>query len=285
MPFKVNFSASNFVSSIVGEATSAIKGAIGNTISQKLGSLGPLGKLAANFINETGGFGSSINNRTISRAVISDSIYNSTTAPGDWRVSLTVPDIILDQGDILAPLRSDNGSGVWNTGNKMVFPFNPTVLLSHSANYSQVQPTHTNYAYNAYESSQVDAITITGEFYQENENDAKYWIACLHFLRSATKMFYGESTPLGNPPVVCRLNGYGKHVLNNMPVVITNFTTDLPVDVDYIQCKINGLPNYVPTQSAITVTLQPQYARRSQSGFSLNQYAAGGHIGGDEGFV
>ena len=107
----------------------------------------------------------------------------------------------------------------------------------------------------------------------------------MHFLRSATKMFYGNSNPLGNPPVVCRLNGYGKHVLNNMPVVITNFTTDLPVDVDYIQCTINGMPNYVPTMSSITVTLQPQYARRSQAGFSLNDYAGGRHIGGAEGFV
>jgi hypothetical protein len=167
----------------------------------------------------------------------------------------------------------------------MVFPFNPTVILSHSANYSQVQPTHTNYAYNAYENSQVDAITITGEFYQENENDARYWIACLHFLRSATKMFYGDSNPLGNPPVVCRLNGYGKHVLNDMPVVITNFTTDLPVDVDYIQCTVQGQPNYVPVQSAITVTLQPQYARRSQSGFSLNNFTKGGFVNGPEGFV
>jgi hypothetical protein len=283
MPFKINFNASNFVSSIVSDAKGAIKGAIGNTINQKLGSLGPLGKLAANFINQTGGFGSSINNRTISRAVIASS--NSVSDASDWRVSISIPDVILDNGDILAPLRESSGSSAFNTGNRMIFPFNPSVLLSHSANYSSVHPTHTNYPYNAYETSQVDAITITGEFFQENENDAKYWIACLHFLRSATKMFYGNSSPLGNPPVVCRLNGYGKHILNNMPVVITNFTTDLPVDVDYIQCTVNGLPNYVPTQSSITVTLQPQYARRSQSGFSLNQYASGGHIGGDEGFV
>lgn len=283
MPFKINFDSSNFVSSIVNDAKSAVKGAIGETINNKLGSLGPLGKLAANFINETGGFGSSINNRTISRAIISPN--NSVNEPGDWRVSLQVPPVILDEGDILAPLRESSGSSAFNTGNKMIFPFNPTVLLSHSANYSQIQPTHTNYPYNAYENSQVDAITITGEFYQENENDAKYWIACLHFLRTATKMFYGNSNPLGNPPVVCRLNGYGKHVLNDIPVVITNFTTDLPVDVDYIQCTVNGMINYVPTQSAITVTLQPQYARRSQSGFSLNQYAGGGHINGPEGFV
>lgn len=283
MPFKINFNASNFVSSIVQDAKSAVKGAIGQTVTQKLGSLGPLGKLAATFINQTGGFGSSINNRTISRAIIASS--NAVSDASDWRVSIAIPDVILDNGDIFAPLRASSGSSAFNTGNRMVFPFNPTVLLSHTANYQQIQPTHTNYAYNAYENSQIDAITVTGEFFQENENDAKYWIACLHFLRSATKMFYGNSYPLGNPPVVCRLNGYGKHVLNNIPVVITNFTTDLPVDVDYIQCTINGITNYVPTQSSITVTMQAQYARRSQSGFSLNQYASGGHIDGKEGFV
>tara|TARA_B110000503_G_scaffold113859_1_gene171019 strand:+ start:106 stop:957 length:852 start_codon:yes stop_codon:yes gene_type:complete len=283
MAFNINFNASNFVSSIVADAKKAVTGAIGNTINQKLGSLGPLGKLAANFINQTGGFGSSINNRTISRAIISSN--NSVSDASDWRVSISVPDVLLNKGDILAPLRESNGSTAWNTGNRMIFPFNPTVLLSHSANYASIAPTHTNHPFYAYENSQVDNITITGEFFQENEDDAKYWIACLHFLRSATKMFYGNSTPLGNPPVVCRLNGYGKHIMNDIPVVITNFTTDLPVDVDYIQCTINGQVNYVPTQSSITVTLQPQYARRSMSGFSLNEYVRGGHINGKEGFV
>ena len=283
MPFKINFNASNFVSSIVSDVKGAVKGAIGDTVNQKLGSLGPLGKLAATFINQTGGFGTSINNRTISRAIISSN--NTVTDASDWRVSISVPEVLRTASNILAPLRENSGSSAFNTGNKMIFPFNPTVLLSHSANYSQVQPTHTNYSYNAYENSQIDAITITGEFFQENENDAKYWVACLHFLRTATKMFYGDSDPLGNPPVVCRLNGYGKHVLNNIPVVITNFTTDLPVDVDYIKCTIDGQTNYVPTQSSVTVTLQPQYARRSQSGFSLQSYIGGGHINGPEGFV
>lgn len=284
MPFKIDFNASNFVSSIVSDAKSAVKGAIGETISNKLGSLGPLGRLAANFINETGGFGSSVTNRTISRAIIASD--NSVTSPEDWRVSIQVPDILL-KGNILDPLKTESTNGAFSTGNKMVFPFTPTVLLSHSANYSTIQPTHTNYPYNAYESSQVDAITITGEFFQENENDAKYWIACLHFLRTATKMFYGgDSDHLGNPPVVCRLNGYGKHVLNNIPIVITNFTTDLPIDVDYISCTMpDGNVNYVPTQSTITITVQPQYARRSQSGFSLTDFADGTLIGKPEGFV
>ena len=89
---------------------------------------------------------------------------------------------------------------------KWYFLLTPTILLGHSANYSQIAPTHQTIHYNAYENSQVDQITITGEFYTENEEDAKYWIGVLHFLRTITKMYYGDSNPQGNPPPVCRLN-------------------------------------------------------------------------------
>lgn len=193
----------------------------------------------------------------------------------DWRVSLSVPSQ-LQGSNIFAPF-AELG--------KLIFPFNPTILLGSTANYSAVQPVHTNHPFYAYENSQVDQITITGEFVQENDRDAKYWVAVLHYLRTMTKMFYGESDPVGNPPMVARLNGYGKHVLNDIPVVITNFTTDLPQDVDYIECEINGEINYVPTQSTFTVTVQPQYARRSHSRFSLNEFINGTHIGAPEGFV
>jgi hypothetical protein len=64
MPTKINYAASNFVSSIGSDAKDLVIGAVGDTISQKLGSLGPLGKMAANFINQTGGLGTS-NDRTI----------------------------------------------------------------------------------------------------------------------------------------------------------------------------------------------------------------------------
>lgn len=192
----------------------------------------------------------------------------------DWRVSLSVPTQLT--GNIFAPFADSK---------KLIFPFNPTILIGHTANYGAIQPVHTNHPFYAYENSQIDNITITGEFIQENERDAKYWIACLHYFRTMTKMFYGESDPVGNPPLVARLNGYGKHVLNNIPVVITNFTTDMPQDVDYIECEINGEINYVPTQGMFTVTVQPQYARRAHSRFSLNDYINGNHVGAEEGFV
>lgn len=253
-------------------------GVVDNLINGGRGGLGNVGtsiRMIGNAAQNVG-FNAAPPTRNSARAVLSPNI--SSADASDWRVSLSVPDILTkSNGQILMPLVS--------TDNRMIFPFNPTILLSHTANYSQVHPTHTNYVYHAYENSQVDNITVTGEFIQENETDAVYWLACLHYLRTMTKMFYGKSDLLGNPPLVARLNGYGAYVLNNIPVLLTNFTTDLPQDVDYIPCTVDNKMNYVPTQCVFTVTCAPNYARRSQSRFSLQDYAAGVHTGKPEGFV
>jgi hypothetical protein len=212
--------------------------------------------------------------RNITVPTIVDS--RSQAAAAEWRVTLSVPSQI-SVGAVLSPLME--------TGNQMIFPFTPTVNLSHTANYTQITPTHTNYPFNAYQNSKVEAITISGNFVVENESDARYWIACLHFLRSMTKMFYGNGDNIGNPPLVSRLNGYGKHVLNNIPVLITNFTVDLKNDVDYVPCTVQGQVDYAPTQSTITVQCTPNYARRTHSKFDLVKFARGGFVGTNEGFV
>lgn len=218
-------------------------------------------------------------NRTVQARLIED-VRGAGTGGNvdfDWRVSLTIPSEI-SGSPVLAPL-------VGQTDGRMVFPFNPVIYFQQSANYSQIQPTHTNYAFHAYQNSIVNDITITGEFYVEDEADAAYWIGCIHFLRTMTKMFYGNGDLVGNPPMMTRLNGYGKHVLNNIPCVVSNFTVDLPSDIDYISVVIEGMPNYVPTQSTVTVTVSPNYARSAVSRFSLREFANGSFVGGPEGFV
>lgn len=255
-------------------------GAIDNVITGSTSSSGNVGtaiRMASNASQDIG-FNASPPTKSVIQAVVSKAL-STLTSPDDWRVSLSVPGVILGAaGATMLPLAA--------TGSKMIFPFTPTILLSHTANYSTVHPIHTNYAYYAYENSQVDNITLTGEFIQENKDDAEYWLASLHYLRTMTKMFYGSSdSPLGNPPPVCRLNGYGKYVLNDIPVVITNFTTDLPQDVDYIECDFAGEKNWVPTQCTFTITVAPTYARRSHSRFSLQDFASGAHTRTPEGFV
>lgn len=280
-----NFSTSGGLSSTLNQISN-IAGSIKNNVGQvdsiinnggNLAQAGAALRMIGNAAQDVG-YNAAPRTRTLTRAVISSNI--TTADADDWRVGISVPSILSANNSVFAPLVG--------TGNRMIFPFTPTVLLSNSANYSQVQPVHTNYPYNAYENSQVDAFTISGDFVNESSDDAQYWIACLHFLRTATKMFYGGTDTeglLGLPPVVCRLSGYGEYVLNNIPVVITNFTTDLPNDVDYIECTVNGKKNMVPTMVTLTVTCSAQYARRSQARFNLTEFAKGNFVGGDEGFV
>lgn len=215
--------------------------------------------------------------RTITPArAVQDVNQGSATDPGEWRVSLSVPSVIAG-GPVLSPLAK--------TGNKMIFPFTPTILFQQTANYSTVTPTHTNYPYYAYQNSQVNEITITGSFVNENNEDGQYFIAVVHFLRTMTKMFYGDGENAGNPPLISRLNGYGLHVLNNIPVVITNFSLDMPQEVDYIECSVDGEINRVPADCILTVSCAPNYSRRTTAGFDLKKFANGGFVRQGQGFI
>jgi len=210
--------------------------------------------------------------KTNTEAIIADSKSNN-----DWRVSLSVPPVIKElQSPLLAPLSV--------TGDRMIFPFTPSVIFSHSASYSAMQPVHSNYPFYNYQNSVVDAITISGDFFTETNEDAEYWVAAVTFLRTATKMFYGENgSNTGNPPVIVKLNGYGEYVFKNVPCVITSFNIDMPQDVDYFKTTVRGeeptnesnAGTWVPSQSLIAVTVQPIYSRAHVEQFNLNDFVSG----------
>lgn len=163
----------------------------------------------------------------------------------------------------------------------VVWPYLPSITFATKANYQQVDPVHNNFPFQAYKNSQVDDITIAGEFSAETERDALYWIAATTFFRTATKMFYGNSMYQGNPPIVCQLNGYGSSVFNNVPVVIKSFQVDFKDDVNYVKCSLAPLqkPSWVPVMSNITVVVSPIYNRSLMRQFSLQDFAAGKTVG------
>jgi len=203
-----------------------------------------------------------------------------STGDNDWRVRLTVPKPYIAIGGPLIQRLID-------TNNSMVFPFTPAVIMMHSANYNSLQPVHTNYPYQIYENSTVNAIQITGDFYIENSDDAEYWIASMHFLRSVTKMFYGESSSnAGAPPPLSRLNGYGEFVFKDVPCVIKMFQVELAQDIDYIKCNIpGGGTAFVPSHSIVTVEVMPTYSRDTIRQFSLDDFVSGALIGDSKGFI
>lgn len=150
-------------------------------------------------------------------------------ANNDWRVRLSIPSAFLDS-PVLNPLRNAGG---------LIFPYTPSINISSSANYEDQAITHQNFQFIYYTSSRVDQIQITAPFNVEDGEQALYWLAAVHMLRSSSKMFTGNDPNQGNPPPIMRLNGYGDYVLRNIPVVIKSFSIDLPQDVNYINTSVS----------------------------------------------
>ena len=74
----------------------------------------------------------------------------------------------------------------------------------------------------------------------QNQQEGQYAIACIHFLRTVTKMNFGADDPYkGTPPPVLLFDAYGNYMFNQLPVIVTTFTIGLPKDVDYIPIDLS----------------------------------------------
>lgn len=214
----------------------------------------------------------------------------------DWRIRVSTSPLLASKifygssyNALMAPLRTTKG---------VVFPYTPSIQTSQSAKYGSVPLTHSNYASYFYESSDVGPIRITGDFTCQNIAEGQYLMAAIHFFRTCTKMFYGNSSRAGSPPPLLFLDGYGPY-FPHVPCVLTQFDHTLPKDVDYVPVPLNVTPasagitfddiDYMseigqsygslvnlPTHSEITITLQPVYSRRNVAdNFTLEKYASG----------
>jgi hypothetical protein len=175
----------------------------------------------------------------------------------DWRVKLSLAPAstyLYNRADsgILYPLSLTNG---------VIFPYMPHIETSYNADYETYNLAHTNYTGYFYKSSHVGAVNISGDFTAQTQSEADYLLAVIHFFRSVTKMFYGQDQgPVaGTPPPICYLNGLGNYQFNNMPVLVSNFSYNLPENVDYVragsnqysggQVSLTNIKNSTPTSS------------------------------------
>ena len=181
--------------------------------------------------------------------------------------------------------------------NGVLFPYTPSITVSHKARYGATPLTHANYASYFYEGSEVSSININAEFTVQNIEEGQYLAAVVQFFRTMTKMFYGGSRLAGTPPPMVFMDGYGEAYMPHVPCVVTEFSHTMPNDVDYIEVPVGVSLNNIagqqintnnfasrtrlPTASTITIALQPVYSRQNISdNFTLESYAAGGLIQG-----
>lgn len=219
-----------------------------------------------------------------SKANTASAVYSEPPETKDWRVRLGLPNnSIFKDSNLLKPLIETNG---------LIFPFQPTIIYQGMANYGANRLTHTNYPYHYYENTDISPIQIVGDFYVQNQDDARYWVAAIHYLKSVTKMAYGQSSNNGTPPPIIKLNGYGDYIFNNVPVVVESFMFELGADVDYISTALMVESNdeqsaisWAPTRSQITVTVKPIYSRRQTEQFSLDAFVKGDYVKNRKGFL
>lgn len=152
---------------------------------------------------------------------------------GDWRARLQLApgsDYLYNAADadngILGPLKATNG---------VVFPYTPQVDLMYRAEYAESKLTHSNWKAYHYTGSMVDALQVTGTFTAQDNREAAYLLAVIHFFKSATKMFYGQDFERGSPPPVLFFSAFGEHQYNNSPVLLKDFNYSILPDVDFIR--------------------------------------------------
>ena len=154
-------------------------------------------------------------------------------ADGDWRVKLRLaPQATYlyqaQEPGILAPLTETDG---------IIFPYTPSIDIQYRANYQEYSPTHSNYQHYFYQGSNVAAIQLSATFTAQDTVEAEYLLAVIHFLKSCSKMFYGNDAQRGSPPPLLYLSGLGEYQFNESPCVISEFNYNLPNDVNYIRAR------------------------------------------------
>jgi hypothetical protein len=278
----------NNISSAVSGGLSnlqGVAGSISNVTADISGTIGKLtgGSLAGGLMNLAGsisGAAGMLNNilslkrganlpaggQSILSQNRGSAIKLNPQAKNDWRVRISANWSVFGGNPMFDKLSATGG---------VVWPFLPTINVTSKANYNAIDTIHSNYAFQAYKGSQVDDITISGDFTCETEDDAAYWIAATTFFKTATKMFFGQGANAGNPPIICSLNGYGSSIFNAVPVVIKSVTIDLKDDVNYINCNTFGTNTWVPVLSTVSITVSPVYNRKDLRQFSLQSYATG----------
>jgi hypothetical protein len=221
-----------------------------------------------------------------SRTFISPNANSNASVSTDWRVRIGLPPLSefayrQPYSGLTNVLAGERGDRAWRGG--VVFPYTPTVTITHNARYNEQALVHSNYKNYFYEGSDVAAISIAGIFTCQDASEAEYLMASIQFLRACTKMEFGADNPkAGTPPTLVRLYGYGEHYLPSVNCVVTSVAHTMPEDVDYIKYTIgDGGYGWMPISSTLTVTLQPVVSRKRQSErMLLDDFTKGGFLAG-----
>lgn len=152
----------------------------------------------------------------------------------------------------------------------LMFPYQPTITYQQDVIYDTMQLVHTNQDIYSYSRTPALKLSVEGDFTVQNQKEGQYALACIHFLRTVTKMWFGGEgnaevvANQGTPPPVLLFDAYGAYMFNALPVIVTQFSVTLPNDVDYVPVlyKTSGQMEQRTVQSINSPSLRPSGANR-----------------------
>lgn len=259
--------------------------------------------------------GSSFNTSSLLGGSLSSSnITNSSATPltpqpkNDKRVRISPRAAVFDQmissSGIMSPLRETYG---------FMFPITPTINETIETNYDTYDIVHGLMPIQAFKSGGAKVLTVSGTFIAQTDVEARYCLACIHFIRSFSKMNFGDNDPnAGTPPPILVFNAYGDAAFHNIPVIITQASMDWPSDVDYVyttadstsgassvsfKTNVNGsnisarstgsmiADGWVPSKFTISLTLTVQHTASRLRQFNLESFRNGSLLTGNGGWI
>lgn len=171
--------------------------------------------------------------------------------------------------------------------NGILFPYTPTINISHTVEYAPYEVVHNNYQQNSYTKTKNPSISVAGTFTATTQNEARYTVGVIHFLRVVSKMAFGGSgrpgrSGAGNsgeipgtPPPVLNFNAYGVYNFHNVPVVVSDFSYQFDNEQDYVEIQVESETVQIPATTQITITLMPHYHPGLQNQFTIGDFSRG----------
>ena len=103
--------------------------------------------------------------------------------------------------------------------------------------------THSNTDYQAYTRTPSAKISVSGKFTVQSQAEGLYALAAIHFLRTVSKMHFGETDPkAGLPPPVLMLSGYGNYMFNKLACILTNHSWTFDESMDLVNINVGASP-------------------------------------------
>lgn len=257
------------LSGLTSEA-SALYGSAVSQVNQFTSALGAGGSAISNIL---GGFGVSTSSSASSDAA-------------DFRVRIRAQTPARQK--VYGAAGSTNLLNILYDTNGMFFPYTPTISWNQAVEYDTMHFVHSNQDFMAYKSTPSTAIDVSGQFTVQNQREGEYLIACMHLLRTVSKMYFGQqNTALaGMPPPVLWFSGYGTYMFNDLPVIVKSHSYSLDNTVDYVTINVAGgsvrLPSIITIQVQLVVQHTPTDMRTK---FDLDQFRTGALLRSSKGWI